>query len=203
MKKTLLVTMLSLAALPLFAADVKVGIVDLNDIFDKYYKTAEAKARVGEAEAGYNKERQLKMEDYQKLVDEVNKLRDDANNPALSEDVKKQKQKAGMEKVKEVQTREREIMQFDQTRRGEINQTMLRMRNGIVEEIGKEVKSFASKNGYTLVLDKSGQSVAMAPIVVYSLDALDFSQEIIKTLNANKPAAGAKPAAPAAPAVKK
>jgi len=195
MKKTAL-------ALSLFAfasaamAEVKIGTVDLNKVFEAYYKTAESKARVGEIEASYKKERQLKMEDYQKLVDEVNKLRDDAQNPALAADVQKQKEAAFKEKVKEVQMREGEVRQFDSQRQREIQSTMMRMRNNIVEEISATVKEHAAKAGFTIVLDKTGQSMAGAPMVVYAADNLDFSEDIIKKLNASRPAADAKPAAP-------
>jgi outer membrane protein len=185
-------------------AETKIGTVDLNKIFESYYKTAEAKARIGESEAAYRKDRQIKMEDYQKLVDEVNKLREDAQNPALAGEVKEQKTKAFQEKIKEVQLREREIMQFDNQRRGELQNTMLRQRNAIVEEITAKIKDYAAKNGFTFVFDKTGQSAAGAPMVVYAVDAVDFSPEIIKQLNASKPAGGAPAAStpPPAPAAK-
>ncbi|MEZ5405544.1 MAG: OmpH family outer membrane protein [Verrucomicrobiia bacterium] len=168
-------------------AQMKVGMVDLNRAFDAYYKTAESKARVSELEASYKKERQLKMTDYQKLADEYDKLKDDAQNPALAESVQEAKRKATMEKAKELQLREKEITQFNNERQNEIQTTMMRLRDGIVKEITKVVQDYASKNGYTLVFDKTAQSMAAAPIIVYSSDSMDFTDSIIKILNANKP----------------
>lgn len=195
MKKTLLACLATFAALTLGqAADLKIGTVDLNKIFDSYYKTADAKARIGESENAYKKDRELKLEDYQKLRSEVEKLSQDGQNPALAADVREQKKTQFQQKVQELKNREQEIMQFDQTRRQEIANNMLRMRNSLVEEIGTVVKDYAAKNGYTYVFDKTGQSAAQAPMIVYSVDTLDFSDEIIKLVNANKPAAGAKKA---------
>ncbi len=202
MKKTAYVLLISLASAVSAMAEVKVGVVDLNKIFEAYYKTAEAKARVGEVEAAYKKERQLKMEDYQKLADEVNKLRDDAQNPALSPDVQQQKKSAFGEKVKEIQMREGEIRQFDTQRQREIQSTMMRMRNNIVEEIANTVKEHASKSNYTVVLDKTGQSMAGAAMVVYAAESLDFSEDIIKKLNATRPAGGTPAVDTKAPAAK-
>lgn len=175
-------------------AQMKIGMVDLNRAFEAYYKTAESKARVSELESAYKKERQLKMTDYQKLADEYDKLKDDAQNPALAESVQEAKRKATMEKAKELQLREREITQFNNDRQNEIQTTMMRLRDNIVKEITKVVQDYASKNAYTIVFDKTAQSMAAAPIIVYSSDGMDFTDSIIKILNANKPSSnnGAK-----------
>jgi outer membrane protein len=192
MKKTLLACLATFAALTFGqAADLKIGTVDLNKIFDAYYKTADAKARIGESENAYKKDRELKLEDYQKLRGEVEKLSQDGQNPALAADVREQKKTQFQQKVQELKNREQEVMAFDQNRRQEIANTMLRMRNALVEEIAVVVKDYAGKNGYTYVFDKTGQSAAQAPMIVYAADNLDFSDEIIKLVNANKPAAGA------------
>ncbi len=174
------------------AQELKVGTVDLNKIFDAYYKTAEAKQRVAEQENAYKKERQAKMDDYQKLGEELNKLREEATNGALAPEVREQKKKALEAKVSDLQMRQREIVQFDNQRRGEIQTAMVRMRGGIVEEITKVVKEQAARRGLTLVFDKTGQSAALAPIVVFAQDAMDFSDDVIKTVNATKPAGAAK-----------
>ena len=176
-----------LGTLGLSQAELKVGMVDLNRAFEAYYKTAESKARVSELESTYKKERQLKMTDYQKLADEYDKLRDDAQNPALSSAVQDSKKKATLEKAKELQLREKEISQFDNERRGEIQTTMMRLRDTSVKEITKIVQEYSMKNGYTLVFDKTAQSMAAAPIIVYAGDNMDFTDSIIKILNASRP----------------
>ena len=188
MKKLVLGLLTLIGTLSLSQAELKVGMVDLNRAFEAYYKTAESKARVSELESAYKKERQLKMTDYQKLADEYDKLRDDAQNPALSSAVQESKKKATLEKAKELQLREREVAQFDNERRGEMQTTMMRLRDNIVKEITKVVQDYAVKNGYNLVFDRTAQSMAAAPIIVYASDNMDFTDSIIKILNANRPA---------------
>lgn len=188
MKKLSLILLTLSFSLTWVQAQMKVGMVDLNRAFEAYYKTAESKARVSELEVAYKKERQLKMTDYQKLADEYDKLRDDAQNPALSAVVQESKKKATLEKAKELQLREREVSQFDNERRGEIQTTMMRLRDTIVKEITKIVQDYAVKNGYNLVFDKTAQSMAAAPIIVYAGDNMDFTDSIIKILNASRPA---------------
>lgn len=181
-------------------AQMKIGTVDLNKIFEGYYKTEQAKATVNTLQNNYNNDRKIKTDDYTKRRDEVVKLRDEANNPALSADIKQQKNLLFQEKSKELVALEREIMEFDRQRRSDIQQQMLRMRNEVVKEITDMVQAIAKQQGFSLVFDRTGQSMAAAPLLVFANEALDFSQVVIEQLNAGRPKGAAAPAAtPAAP----
>ena len=65
----------------------------------------------------------------------------------------------------------------------------MRMRKDIVDDIMKAVNDKVKASGYDLVLDKSGMSMGQIPVVLYSRSDMDFSNEIITTLNKNAPAA--------------
>lgn len=201
MKKTALAICATLGLAAAAQAQMKIGTVDLNKIFEGYYKTEQAKATVNTLQNNYNNDRKIKTDDYAKRRDEVVKLRDEANNPALSADIKQQKNLLLQEKGKELLALEREIMEFDRQRRGDIQQQMLRMRNEVVKEITDTVQAIAKQQGFSLVFDKTGQSMAAAPLLVFANDALDFSQVVVDQLNAGRPQGAAAPAAaPAAPA---
>lgn len=205
MKKTALAICATIGLAAAAQAQMKIGTVDLNKIFEGYYKTEQAKATVNTLQNNYNNDRKIKTDDYAKRRDEVVKLRDEANNPALSADIKQQKNLLLQEKGKELLALEREIMEFDRQRRGDIQQQMLRMRNEVVKEITDTVQAIAKQQGFSLVFDKTGQSMAAAPLLVFANDALDFSQVVVDQLNAGRPQGAAAPAAapaatPAAPA---
>ncbi|HPA17027.1 MAG TPA: OmpH family outer membrane protein [Verrucomicrobiae bacterium] len=201
MKRTALALCATLGLVAGAQAQMKICTVDLNKIFEGYYKTEQAKATVNTLQNNYNNDRKIKTDDYTKRRDEVVKLRDEANNPALSADIKQQKNLLLQEKGKELLALEREIMEFDRQRRGDIQQQMLRMRNEVVKEITDTVQAIAKQQGYTLVFDRTGQSMAAAPLLVYANEQLDFSQAVIDQLNAGRPKGTAAPAAaPAAPA---
>lgn len=190
MKRT---TYALLAAFGLAAAGqaqtMKIGTVDLNKIFEAYYKTEQAKTTVNTLQQNYNNDRKIKTDDFTKRRDEVVKLRDEANNPALSPDIKTQKNQLLQEKGKELLALEREIMEFDRQRRADIQQQMLRMRNEVVKEITDTVQVIGKQQGFTLVFDRTGQSMAAAPLLVFANEQLDFSQVVIERLNAAKPQA--------------
>jgi outer membrane protein len=167
-------------------AQVKVGTVDMDRIFKSYYKTKDAESRINEARAQAKKELDDRMETYKQNLDQINKLNDELQNAALSKDKKDDKVKARDQKISETKNLEREITEFRTTREKQLQESAVRMRNGIVEEITKLIQDKVKSDNYDYVFDRSGTSLNGVPVMLYARDAADFSDEIITTLNKNK-----------------
>ena len=135
-----------------------------------------------------------RAEGYKKALDEINKLNQQLDAPALSADAKAQKAKDRDEKIANIKNMEREINDFRQTREQQLQQQAMRMREGIVQEITEIVLERVKSNGMDLVLDKSGQSTNYVPVVLYSKDSADFTADIITALNKKAASASEKPA---------
>lgn len=191
-----LVAAFALAAAPVAQADNKIGTVDMNKIFSSYYKTEQAKKRIDEAQAVAQKELQDHADVFNKNLDAIRKLNEELNKPELSKEAKEKKAKERDEKAEESKRQEKEIVELRSRRLKELQEQAARMRAGIVDEIRKLISDKVKADQYDLVLDKSGLSSNGVELVLYSRDSADFSEDIIKTLNANKP----KDAAPAASA---
>jgi Skp family chaperone for outer membrane proteins len=73
-------------------------------------------------------------------------------------------------------------------REKKLNEWSVRMRNVIVEEIMKVVTDKAQGDGYDIVFDRSGVNSNNAPVVLYAKETYDFSNEVLETLNKNRPA---------------
>lgn len=182
-------------------AQLKVGVVDMNKVFSDYYKTKDAETRINEARAAAKKEMDDRMEARQKLLDEINTLNKDMENKALSAAAREDKGKQRDDKINETRNLEREITEFKNTRERQLQEQAVRMRNGIVEEIMKIVTDKVKADAFDLVFDKSGSSLNGVPLVLFSKDGMEFTNDVVTALNKSKPAAGAAPAAtPAAPA---
>jgi outer membrane protein len=143
-----------------------------------------------------------RMDVYNKGVNEVKKMNEEIESPALGKEAKEAKSKARDEKVGELNTMQREINEFRQTREKQLQEQSVRMRGGIVDEINKIVEAKVKSENFDIVLDKSGPSLNGVPVVLYSRDAYEFTDEVVKILNKNKgkdePApAKAEPAKPA------
>jgi len=188
MRNLLTISLVATAAAILFhpaqaRAELKIAVVEMQKIFKDYKKTQEADANLKEQMNGYKKERDERMEDYRKLVEQIKGLRDAAQDPSLSEDARTEKTKALEEKVNEARQREREVREFDQTTQKLFQDQSKRMRDKILEEIQGEINAFA-KGKYSIVLDKSGLTLNGTSTVIYTEGLTDLTDELIQKLNA-------------------
>ena len=166
----------------------------MNKIFSAYYKTKEAEVQINEARNSAKQELDERMDAYKKDLEEINKLNNDLQKPALSADAKNEKTKERDDKIDETKNVEQEITDFRTTHEKHLQEQAVRMRNGIVEEITKLVLDKVKTENYDLVMDRSGLSLNGVPILMFAKDGLDFSDEIITELNKNGPAGSASPA---------
>jgi outer membrane protein len=185
MKKVLFVAFLSALALPgsAFAQGMKIATVDMNRAFKEYNKTKDAETKINEAKNAAKKEYDDRADSYKKALDEINKLNQQLEAPALSADAKTQKAKERDEKIASIKSMEREINEFRQTREKQLQEQAVRMRDGIVKEITDVVMEKVKSDNMDLVFDKSGQSLNGVPTLIFSRDNMDFTSELIATLN--------------------
>jgi outer membrane protein len=186
MKKSLSI----LAALTLVApvagfaqGAAKIGTVDMQKAFKEYNKTKEAEKKINDAKDAAKKEYDDRAEAYKKALDEINNLNKQLESTALSADKKAGMAKERDEKIANIKTMEREISDFRQTRERQLQEQLMRMREGLVKEITDVVMEKVKTKSLDYVLDKSGISINGVPIVLYSPENVDFTSEIIETLN--------------------
>jgi outer membrane protein len=200
MKKYLTLTLaaLTMAFASPAKAELKVGTVDMNKVFQGYYKTKDAETKINDARAAAKKELDERIEGYKKLIDEINKLNDELKKTELSNDTKEQKAKTRDEKINDAKGVEKDINDFRVTREKQLQEQAVRMRNGIVEEINKLIQDKVSAENFDIVFDRSGASLNSVPFMLYARDTFDFSQMIIDSLNKGQEAASDKKDAPKA-----
>ena len=201
MKRYLALTLVTalLSAASASAQTIKVGTVDMKKVFESYYKTKEAEAKINEARNNAKKELEDRMDVAKKTLDEVKKVDEEISKPELSKDSKEQKIKIRGEKAAELQNMDREIREFQQSREKQLQEQSVRMRAGIVDDINKIVADRVKAENFDIVLDKSGPSLNGVPIVLYSRDAYEFTDAVVVALNKNKGKEAPEPAKPAKP----
>jgi outer membrane protein len=185
------------------AQATKIGTVDMKKVFESYYKTKDAEAKINEARNAAKKELEDRMDIAKQSLAEVQKLDEEIKKPELSREAKEQKSKTRSEKAAELQNMDREIREFQQSREKQLQEQSVRMRAGIVEDINKVVADKVKAENFELVFDKSGPSLNGVPIVLYARDSFDFTDTVITVLNKTRgteaPAAAPAPATPAKP----
>src|SRR5713226_9097645 len=186
MKKSLSIFSALMLALPIAAlaqGTSKIGTVDMQKAFKEYNKTKEAEAKINDAKNAARKEYDDRAEDYKKALDEINNLNKQLESPALSADRKTQTAKDRDDKIAKIKNMEREISDFRQTRERQLQEQLMRMREGIVKEITDVVMEKVKASNLDLVFDKSGMSINGVPFLLYSHDNIDFTNDIITVLN--------------------
>src|SRR5919204_4497107 len=161
----------------------KIGTVDMQRAFKEYNKTKEAEVKINDAKNAAKKEYDDRAEAYKKALDEINNLNKQLESPALSADKKTQTAKERDDKIANIKNMEREISDFRQTRERQLQEQLMRVREGIVKEITDVVMEKVKSNNLDFVLDKSGVSINGVPVVLYAPDSVDFTSEIVDTLN--------------------
>jgi outer membrane protein len=198
MKKSLSILFTLTLALPVAAfaqGTLKIGTVDMQRAFKDYNKTKEAEAKINDAKNAAKKEYDDRAEAYKKALDEINNLNKQLESSALSADKKTQIAKDRDDKIANIKNMEREISDFRQTRERQLQEQLMRVREGIVKEITDVVIEKVKTKNLDFVLDKSGMSINGVPVVMYAPDNVDFTSDIIDTLN--------KPGRAAAPSTRK
>ena len=186
MKKSLSILFALMLGFPLavFAqGTLKIGTVDMQRAFKEYNKTKEAEAKINDAKNAARKEYDDRAQDYKKALDEINNLNKQLESPALSADKKTQTAKDRDDKISKIKNMEREISDFRQTRERQLQEQLMRMREGIVKEITDVVMEKVKANNQDLVFDKSGMGINGVPVVMYSHDNVAFTNDVITVLN--------------------
>jgi outer membrane protein len=176
---------------------MKIGTVDMQRAFKEYNKTKEAEVKINDAKNAAKKEYDDRAEAYKRALDEINNLNKQLESPALSADKKTQTAKERDDKIANIKNMEREISDFRQTRERQLQEQLMRVREGIVKEITDVVMEKVKATRFDLVFDKSGMSINGVPFLLYAPENVDFTNDIIAVLN--KPGRAASSTAKANP----
>ena len=192
---------LTLAATLLTAGSVsaqtqmKIGIVDMKRVFQEYHKTKEAEKKVNEDKSKAKKDLDQRSAKYQELIGQWEQAMKIVQDKLVNAELKQQKQAEAQKISSEAKALEREIDEFRRRREQQLQEQVMRMRKGLLDDISQQVEEKAKRDNYDLVFDKSGVSPSGVKFLLHSKDAVDFSSEVLADLNKNAP----KVAGPAVP----
>ena len=185
MKKFLLATLPFILVLPgaAFAQENKVGMVDMERIFKEHPRTKEAEVKFNESKTAVKKEFDEKADAYKKALDDVNRIKMQLDAPTLSAEAKAAKAKEREDKISGIQTMERDINLFRQTREQDFQQQVQKVRDEILKEITEVIMERVKAKDLDYVFDKSGTSTNGLSPILYSRENYDFTGEVIAALN--------------------
>jgi len=140
-------------------SEVKIGYVDFEKVFNEYHKTKSGNEIL-------NKEKSAKEDEGKKLVDSINKMRQEAE--LLSQEAKKKKEEEIKQKI-------RELREFSEITRRDLLKKRNDMWKDIFDEIRNVVEAKGKKEGFTVIFDDKA--------LLYKTEGMDLTDEVIQTLN--------------------
>lgn len=167
----------------------KIATVDLQKVFDKYYKTVISQSALKDEAAELQKERNDMVTSAKKQEADWQKMIDRSEDQALSADERARAKKDAEEKLRDLKTSEQAIQEYDRASSAKLQEKQRTRHDEIVKEIRNVLNAEAQAAGYTLVLDVSGDSANTVPVVIYSKGLNDMTDGLIKELNASAPPA--------------
>lgn len=196
MKKFVLATValtscLLFAGTSVHAQQFKIASVDMSKVFSEYYKTKKAEGDLKERAAACEKELRDQEAELKKLSEQIKKLQEDADNPAFTAEKKSDTRKQIESKTSEGRIKAQQLNEMVQNRKKELDEQRNRSRTQLVDEITKQIQEKAKKDGYSMVVDKTGLTLSGVSPFIYVQDALDITADVIKMINSGAGAAAA------------
>jgi outer membrane protein len=182
-----LLTCASLLACSARAADLKIGTIDLQKVFEGYWKTRLANAAIQEEVAGLQKDNKAYIEEHSKAVEDYKKALDEANNQAVSSEEREKRKKEAEGKLIKINDLRQTIEQFERTAKSQIDEKLRQSRDKIVKEIKEVITAKCKSNGMSMVFDSGTADLGRLPVVLYTNGTNDLTEEVLTQLNANAP----------------
>jgi outer membrane protein len=174
-------------------AQSRVATIDLRKVFDGYWKRKTAENALQERAADMEKEHKNLLDDYTKGKEEYQAALSGANDQAVSAEERDKRKKSAEEKLRGLKDKEEVIQNYERTARNTLDEQKKRMRDKILDEIKDVLGAKAKASGFSMIVDTAAESLNGTPLVLYSNNENDITDEILKQLNSGAPEA-AKPA---------
>ncbi len=167
-------------------AQGKIATIDLQKVFDGYWKTKQISESLQSQGKDYQTRREKLIQQYQALNEEYRKLRESASEGALSNSERERRGKEADAKLVEVRGLEKDISDYDNTTRSQIAETQARMKKNIVRDIREKIAQIAKKDGLSMVIDTAAEARTETPILLYHDGSHDMTDKVLSLLNAKE-----------------
>lgn len=171
---------------------VKIVVIDLAKIFESHYRTVEQMAKLQDDQQKAQDELDKMKKELSTLADAYKGVEEQSKNPTLTPDAKAKIQADMQARVANINQKNGAIQQFFQETSNAINQRANNFKSMLVEEISKTANEVAKRKGATMLMEKHP--------LFYSDPAYDITDDVMKEINKDRPAATTPAPAASAPA---
>ncbi|MGJ8697014.1 MAG: OmpH family outer membrane protein [Verrucomicrobiaceae bacterium] len=183
--KNFLLTIFGLVVLTSVATAqrLKIATVDMERLFNDYYRTTEIQKEINIERARIQKDNNIRLADIREIEDNIQGLRKQLEDDSLGD---KERQDIGQQIVDLRQDgihKERERSEFLDRRNRSINDRMRKQMRAILNDIQREVSERAKAGNYDYIFDKSGNSSQGIPFVLHAREMTDLTDSLLTEIN--------------------
>jgi len=186
MKKLLLFAVSFLVLAGAAGAAERIVFVDLEHVFNEFYKTQLAKSKVQMQQADIDAERQLMVDEMTQISEEVDVLKKEARDVTLTQEIRDGKRLLYEERVLELREKQKEIEEFSERRQKQIQMQVSRMSKTVMDEIREAIVEYAKQEGLLAVIDSSTRRAAVG-VFIYTHADVDITEAMLAMLNSRRP----------------
>ena len=182
-KITLAILAAIVATTPAMADQDTVAYINMNKVFEGFYKTKRAEESLRKQEALYKERAETQVEELENLKKRYEQLRAEAESVALSEEAKQRKAEDAKTVGMQLRDKERDLQNYFADKKREMQGDYMKSRNTIVKEIMQHVRTYADEKGYDVVLDVSGMTQNMLPVILKHPEEKEITDIVLQDLN--------------------
>lgn len=181
---TIIVSMLLLTGAA-GAAD-RIVFLDLERVFNEFYKTQLAKSKVDVQQKDIEAERQVMVDQMLLINNEVDTLKKEARDTTLTDEIRDSKRLLYEERLLTLRNKQKEVDDFTERRQQQLQLQVTRMSQTIMDEIRQTVIDYAKQEGLQAVVDNSSRRAAVG-IFIYTHPDVEITDAILAILNSKRP----------------
>lgn len=168
------------------AARDRVVFVDLERVFNGFYKTQLAKSKVEVQQKDIDVEKQVMVEEMTVIDEDVDVLKKEARDTTLAEEIRDSKRILYEERLLELREKQKEIEDFTARRQQQLQLQVTRMSQKIMDEIRQTVVEYAKAKGLMAVIDSSSRRASIG-VFIYTHPDVDITEDVLSVLNSKRP----------------
>lgn len=168
------------------AARDRVVFIDLERVFNGFYKTQLAKSKVEVQTKDIEVEKQVMVDEMTVIDEEVDVLKKEARDTTLTEEIRDSKRILYEERLLELRQKQKEIEEFTIRRQQQLQLQVTRMSQKVMDEIRQTVVAYAKEQGLMAVIDSSSRRAAIG-VFIYTHSDVDITETVLSVLNSKRP----------------
>ena len=159
------------------------GCVNMQKLFQNYYKTVRYKKELGERGKELKAEGEEIKTEVRDLEKKQKQLRERMRNPGLSKSARADVQKKLKAKAKLYDKKRKEFQSFMSGKVQNLKEEYMKKRTEIVKEIRSVIRAYADEQDIDIVLDSSGMTSNLIPTVLHYPEEADMTETVLQKLN--------------------